>query len=238
MNPAAHTADYSKALNQQRTYRSSILEEYWARPYEPPASSPESQSVGATATNVNQSTSPRLGSVYIGSKRSHMPALSANAPTDGPASRKGEEGTDPIVGSNTTDMNDISHLLVYSPDDGVSVSEVSVQSRGAPSNPSSALPEAFSEGKHVNTNGGKTEVLVENSETSASPGEKRRPGKAADEVSTARQGQSDYVEDHNCLFSGFLDHNALMGSSVRNGIHHEDYFVLAVDLTAALMRVL
>ena len=69
MNQAAHTADYSKALNQQRTYRSSILEEYWTRPREPPASSPESQSVDATATNVKQSTSPRFGSVDITSSQ-------------------------------------------------------------------------------------------------------------------------------------------------------------------------
>ena len=65
MNQAAHTADFSKVLNQQRNYRSSMLEEWWNRTHEPPVSSPQSQNVDAAATNVKQSSSPRFGSVDI-----------------------------------------------------------------------------------------------------------------------------------------------------------------------------
>jgi hypothetical protein len=40
MSQAAYAADFSKVMNQQRQFRSSMLESYWNRPREPPVLSP------------------------------------------------------------------------------------------------------------------------------------------------------------------------------------------------------
>lgn len=69
MNQAAHTADFNKVLNQQRNYRSGMLEDYWNRPHEPPVSTPQSQPAEIASSTIKQSTSPRVGSSDISSSQ-------------------------------------------------------------------------------------------------------------------------------------------------------------------------
>jgi hypothetical protein len=73
MNQAAHTADFSKVINQQRQFRGAMLEGYWTRPREPPASSPQPQAIDATTANVKQSSSPRFGSADVASQPGLVP---------------------------------------------------------------------------------------------------------------------------------------------------------------------
>lgn len=72
MNQAAHTADFSKVLNQQRGYRSSMLEDYWTRPHDPPVSTPQAQPAEIPSTAIKQSSSPRIGSADLTSSQQSL----------------------------------------------------------------------------------------------------------------------------------------------------------------------
>ncbi|KAL9621960.1 MAG: hypothetical protein Q9160_003622 [Pyrenula sp. 1 TL-2023] len=58
MNQASHTADFNRALNQQRSYRSKGLEEYWNKPHEQPVTSPPQQHSDQPASQAFQSPQP------------------------------------------------------------------------------------------------------------------------------------------------------------------------------------
>ena len=60
-NQAAHTAEFSKSLNQQREYRSKLLEGYWNKPHDTPVSTPQPQPAESTGAAVSQPySSPRF----------------------------------------------------------------------------------------------------------------------------------------------------------------------------------
>ena len=59
MSQAAHAAEYSKSLNQQRSMRKGIMEDWWAKPHEPPVSTPQSQAAEPVSTHQYDS-SPRF----------------------------------------------------------------------------------------------------------------------------------------------------------------------------------
>ena len=58
MGQAAHGAEYSKSLNQQRTMRKGIYEDYWNKPHDPPVSTPQSQPA-EPVTSQTFDSSPR-----------------------------------------------------------------------------------------------------------------------------------------------------------------------------------
>ena len=58
---AGHAADYSRNINQQGQYRRKIVQDYWARPHDPPVTTPPAQESDVTATS-REYPSPRFAS--------------------------------------------------------------------------------------------------------------------------------------------------------------------------------
>jgi Chromatin remodelling complex Rsc7/Swp82 subunit len=71
MGQAAHGADFSKALNQQRNLRKAMFDEYWTKPREPPVSTPQSQPA-EPATGQAFDTSPQFPSDSLSSSQQNI----------------------------------------------------------------------------------------------------------------------------------------------------------------------
>jgi Chromatin remodelling complex Rsc7/Swp82 subunit len=76
MNQAAQAAEFNKSLNRSRSYRSKGLQEFWNKPREPAATTPQTQSAEPVATDTAASqpyASPRFAGSDIPSN--HPPSL-------------------------------------------------------------------------------------------------------------------------------------------------------------------
>ena len=71
LNQASHGADFNRALNNQRMYRSKVHEEYWNRPHEPPVTSPPQQTSDPAVSQAYQS--PQPGSTDLPSSQQGLP---------------------------------------------------------------------------------------------------------------------------------------------------------------------
>lgn len=81
MNQAAQSAEFNKSLTRSRSYRSKGLEDFWSKPREPPATTPQPEApepvIGGTATSQPYS-SPRFAGGDVPSN--HPTSLLAQQP--------------------------------------------------------------------------------------------------------------------------------------------------------------
>ena len=68
---AGHAAEFSKQINQQHRFRRGLIDEYWRRPHDPPASSPP-PTEPEVATSSHPFSSPRFNTSDLPSNQSNL----------------------------------------------------------------------------------------------------------------------------------------------------------------------
>ncbi|KAL9115485.1 MAG: hypothetical protein Q9227_000806 [Pyrenula ochraceoflavens] len=71
MNQASHSADFNRALNQQRSYRHKSIQDHWNTPHEPPITSSPQQPPSTAVSQAFQS--PQTGTTDLPSSQQVVP---------------------------------------------------------------------------------------------------------------------------------------------------------------------